>query len=254
MTLVAKLVSETATCTLISSSSLGISAEQKYVVIDDGSAAVTIATAYAAVTAAVGSSTYTLNSVAGLCSSKSAALIADSANRACEVTVQYSSQQVTDATFLQYSASVGGTFIDVWRRGANYNGGTATTSDIGGTKVDSQGEPVSIFLTQATINKVRRYTTIPWSTIWGTVGNRNNALYEGATAGKLLFKGVSVSTVAAGVYEVSYELMSDNDFHMRQIPTREADGKIKRDTDGKAIEVKLIQPFPTTSDFAALIG
>lgn len=254
MTLVAKLVGETATCTLVSSTTLGITAEQKYIVIDDASAAVTIATAYAAVAAAVGSSTYTLNSVAGLCSSKTASMVADSANRACEVTVQYASTQVTDATFLQYSASVGGTFIDVWRRGANYNSGTQTSNDIGGTKVDSQGEPVSVFLTQATITKVRRYTTIPWSAIWNACGTRNDAGYEGADAGKLLFKGVSVSTVAAGVYEVSYEMMSDGDYHMRQIPTREADGKVKRDSDGKANEVKLIQPFPTLSSFYGLIG
>ena len=68
-----------------------------------------------------------------------------------------------------------------------------------------------------------------------------------------MFKGVSVSTVAAGVYEVSYEMMSDDDFHMRQVPTREADGKVKRDSDGKAVEVKLIQPFASTTPFATLV-
>ena len=247
----AVMTSETLTVSIVSSSTLGLNVEQKYMVYSGSG--MTSAAAYAAAGGTVGSSTYTLGSVVALCSSKSATTVQDSAGNACEVTVQYASQQVTDATFLQYSASVGGTFIDVWRRGANYNGGTQSSSDIGGTKVDSQGEPVSVFLTQATITKVRRYTTIPWSTIWSAIGCRNSAGYEGAAAGKLLFKGVSVSTVAAGVYEVSYEMMSDDDFHMRQVPTREADGKVKRDSDGKAVEVKLIQPFASTTPFATLV-
>ena len=246
------LLSETFGMTLASSTTLNLQVERKYVVHD--SAGVTPSAAFGLVTQSVGSSTVTSGTVVALCSSKSATSVADSAGCACEVTVQYSSQQVTDATFLQYSASVGGTFIDVWRRGANYSGGTQSGSDIGGTKVDSQGEPVSVFLTQATITKVRRYETIPWSAIWSAIGSRNSVGYEGAAAGKLLFKGVSVSTVAAGVYEVSYEMMSDDDYHMRQVPTREADGKVKRDSDGKAIEVKLIQPFASTTPFATLIG
>lgn len=248
----AVLTNEQVTVSLVSSSQLSLQVEQKYMVYSGSG--MTASAAYAAVTATVGSTTYTLGSGVALCNSKSASSIQDAAGNACEVTVQYSSLQQTDATFLQYSASVGGTFIDVWRRAADYNGGTQTSSDIGGTKVDSQGEPVSVFLTQATISKVRRYTTIPWSSIWAAVGTRNNAAYENATAGKLLFKGVSVSTVAAGVYEVTYELMNDDDFHMRQVPTREADGKVKRGTDGKALEVKLVQPFTNTSSFASLIG
>ena len=101
---------------------------------------------------------------------------------------------------------------------------------------------------------MRRFVTIPWSAIWTAVGSRNSAAYENADAGKLLFKGVSVSTVAAGVYEVTYELMFDGDFHMRQVPTRESDGKVKRGSDGKAIEVKLVQPFTNTTAFSTLIG
>lgn len=254
MTVVMK--SETLTLTLVSSVTISASVERKYMAYAD--AGMSASAALAATSGTVGSSTVTVGNVSALCSSKSATTVESSAGKACEVTVQFASQQLSDeqfnSEFNAYSASVGGSFIELWRRGADYSTGTQNNNDIGGTKVDSQGEPVSVFIAQATITKVRRYTTIPWSGIWNAIGTRNSAGYEGADAGKLLFKGVSVSTVAAGVYEVSYEMMSDGDFHMRQIPTREADGKVKRDPDGKAIEVKLIQPFPSTSNFGNLIG
>ena len=203
----------------------------------------------------VGESVYAFDGLDAICSSKSISLVADSAGKVHEVSVSYSSseQASDDEDFLAYSATIGGQFVDVWRDGVAPNGGTPSDNDIGGTPIDNKGEPVSVMVLQSTIGKTRRYGTVPWDAIWAAIGKRNSATYEGAVAGRLLFKGVSITTVALGVYEVVYELVSDSHFHLRQVAERESDLKVKLNVDGYADVVTTIQPFPDQTAFSALI-
>ena len=170
------------------------------------------------------------------------------------VTVEWAAEQ-GDTSYAQVSSDIGGTFIDIWRSVAAPSAGDPTGLDIGGTKVDSAGEPVSVFCWQTSLQIVRRYSgnAIPWSTIWGNLGKRNSTAMEGAAIGQLLFKGVKASSIGKCRYEVTYDFMGDQFFHCRQVPTREADGRVKL-TSNQAYEVKWYQPFTTKANLVTMLG
>lgn len=238
--------------TVAYSTVLTLSASRKYIVSGQASAAA----AYAAAGGAIGGS-ITFGGAVGYLLSKTVASVGESGGNVWTVTDNYSTpvNNPPADNSANYSASVGGTFIDVWRTGVTLPaGGTPTGSDIGGTKADSAGQPISTFITQSTITRIRQLTAVPWTSIWAAVGKRNSALFDGAATGQLLFKGVQVSMIQSGLFQVSYEFMGDQHLHMRQVVTREADLKPKGDANAKAAEVKFIQPFPDTTNFATLIA
>lgn len=173
------------------------------------------------------------------------------------VTAEYGTQQGEDR-FVGYSSDISGTYVDAWRGSFNIpSNGTASGSDMGGTGVDQAGEPVSQFIWQTALQITRRYnagTAIPWGSIWSALGQRNSATFEGAAAGQLLFKGVKVTTIEKCRFEVTYDFMGDQWYHMRQVPEREGDGRVRLNSSKKADVVRLIQPFPNTTSFATLTG
>jgi hypothetical protein len=170
------------------------------------------------------------------------------------VTVEWAAEQ-GDASYAQVTSDIGGTFIDVWRSQSAPSNGDPTGSDIAGTKVDSAGEPVSVFCWQTSLQVVRRYSgnSVPWSTIWGNLGKRNSVVMEGAAIGQLLFKGVKASSIGKCRYEVTYDFMGDQFFHCRQVPTRESDGRVKL-VDNQAYEVKWYQPFTAKAALHTMLG
>jgi hypothetical protein len=179
----------------------------------------------------------------------------DGATNTWELDLTFSSKQAATATYNR-SADIGGEYIDVWRAGApSLQGGSPSSStDIGGTKVDSAGEPVSQFRVRSNVQITRVLTTAPFSSIWGAIGTRNNASFEGAATGTLLFTGAKVATLDSCRYEVTYTFISDEWYHMVQRPRREADGKVELNTDKQAAFVSFFQPFPSTSNFSTLVG
>jgi len=175
--------------------------------------------------------------------------------------------------FVAIEYSLSGEPVDIWRTGATMPTGgdidNPTDTDIGGTKVDSGGEPISTFVNIARVtvrNVVIGRPTPPLS----QVNTRNNANFAIGPytfpAKTLLFTGVTISRVGVGTYETVYSFAYDADFHLRQIATRDpATGGVrlgaKADTctgtptsadAGFALCVYLRQPFPSTSAFSSL--
>ena len=159
---------------------------------------------------------------------------------------------VDNANFLAYSANVSGQFVDTWRDVAPPAGGTPNNTDIGGTALDSGGVPVSKFVTQSSVQTTRRTTAVNWNGIFAAVGKRNSDAYDGAAVGQLLFTGIGVSTVAQGVYEVSYQYLSDSLYHCRQLViVEDGDGR-PMTTNSQAKDVRWVQPYTTSISFTDL--
>ena len=189
-----------------------------------------------------------------ICQSVSVQAIQDSVG-AYTVTVEWGATQGL-GSFVTLQSDVGGTFVDVWRDAVIPANGTPSGTDCGGTKLDSAGEPVSQFIWQTTLQISRRYdatTPVPWSTIWSNLGKRNSATLEGAAIGQLLFKGVKVSNISKCVWEVQFDFVGDQFYHLRQVPTRESDGRVQLDAN-QAREVKWFQPFLNTANFYTMLG
>jgi len=160
-----------------------------------------------------------------------------------------------------------------------------TEADIGGKPSDQGGEPIDAFVSimRFTVRNVQsgRVSNTAMSNILSMVNTRNNDAFTingfSAAAGKLLLTGVQVSRVKANVYELTYGFAYDDDFHLRQMPKVDANGKPQLAvlsgsaltiTDATvasvdaaafggiapryAFHVMWKQPFPGTSNFSAL--
>lgn len=243
------LTNESCTLKLISATEFVASGSQTRLVFGAASTAGALAAG-----PAVGGATLSIGGITALCDSSTATAVQESSggNKIYEVQSTYTSAIELD--FNAFSADVAGTYVDVWRTQTTFGSGDPDEFDIGGTSVDSQGVAVSRFVAQSTVSTSRRYSTVPWSTIWSAIGKRNSDSYNGADEGQLLMSGIRVQTIAAGIYEVAYTYLSDELFHMRQVATREAgDSRIWLE-DGYAKEVKNVQPFPSKISFGAVIG
>ena len=152
------------------------------------------------------------------------------------------------------------------------SGGTQNDNDIGGTKADSAGEPISFLLPIASIS-IRNviYGRPQYATIMAVAGKRNSAAFTfGATGntfvcatGTLVFTGASTSRTGPNVYEINYQFNYDPTlYHMRQIAMRDLKGvKTSRPTPGSPVSATNVetasvvfwrQPFPSTTAFSAL--
>ena len=174
-------------------------------------------------------------------------------------------------TAIEYSLS--GEGVDVYRVNATApaNKSTPADTDIGGTKVDSGGEPITFFnnVAKVTVRNVKAGRPTPPV---GYINNRNSAAFSigpySFPADTLLFTGCSITRVGAATYEIVYSFVYDNGFHLRQIAKRGPDGQVikgkKTDSCGSApttvpdgevsnaLCVFFRQPFPTTSAFSGI--
>ena len=250
MPVTTSLTNETASLKLVSATEFVASGTKTYLVFGAASAAAAVVSG-----PAVGGDTFSIGSVVALCDSSTATPVQESAGGAkiYELTATFTSAIELD--FNALTADVGGTYVDVWRTQTTFGSGDPTyNEDIGGTSLDSQGVAVSRFVVQSTVSTSRRYTTVPWNTIWSAIGKRNSDSYDGASIGQLLMSGIRVQTISASIYEVSYTYLSDGLFHMRQVPEREAgDSRIWLE-DGFAKKVVNVQPFPSKIAFGTVIG
>ena len=203
--------------------------------------------------ALLGQTIITLYGQSCLCDSITASVLPESAAGSLVYKVEVTFNSTVESVFNAYSSEIGGAYVDCYRTQTSFGTGDPDLLDIGGTKLDRAGVPISRLCVQSTVSTSRRYTSVPWATIWSAVGKRNSDVYNGASIGQLLMRGVSVQTVSNGIYEVQYKYESDEFFHMRQVATREeADQRVWLEN-GQAKEVKNIQPFPTKVQFSSVI-
>jgi hypothetical protein len=180
----------------------------------------------------------------------------------------------TEVGFTSIETNIREEAIDIWRTGTTVpSGGTQNDNDIGGTKSDSAGEPISFLLPIASIS-IRNviYGRPQYATIMAIAGKRNSAAFVfGATGntftcatGTLVFTGASTSRTGPNVYEINYQFNYDPTlYHMRQIAMRDLKGvKTSRPTPGSPVSATNVetasvvfwrQPFPDTTAFSALL-
>ena len=174
-------------------------------------------------------------------------------------------------TAIEYSLS--GEGVDVYRVGATAPASKSTPADtdIGGTKVDSGGEPITYFNNVAKVS-VRNVIAGRPSPPVGFINKRNNAAFVigpySFPQDTLLFTGCSITRVGAATYEIVYQFVYDNGYHLRQIAKRGPDGQVikgkKTDSCGSApttvpdgevsnaLCVFFRQPFKDTANFDAI--
>lgn len=176
-------------------------------------------------------------------------------------------------SFIAIEYSVQGEPVDIWRQGATAptNKSIPAEQDIGGTRVDSGGEPVSTFNNVARVtvrNVIVGRPTPPLSFL----NKRNSNSYSigpySFPADTLLFTGCNISRVGSSTYEIVYSFAYDSNFHLRQIAQRSPEnGEVVKGGIGStctdppvlvaragnktshAVCVYWRQPFPDTTTF-----
>jgi len=157
-----------------------------------------------------------------------------------------------------FSITVQPTIVDIWKSGATIpaNKDNPPRTDIGGTLVSEGGYPVSVVVATAKITINQRFSGFFNAGIYlGNVGKRNSQMWHGFSAGSLLFVGVNVTQDTTGFNEVRYEMVFDNDYHLRQVPERDEDGNPAitiHPSDPDELNVFYKQPFPNTTNFGFL--
>jgi hypothetical protein len=183
----------------------------------------------------------------------------------------YKVEREVGFTAIEYSLA--GEGVDVYRIGATAPASKATPADtdIGGTKVDSGGEPITYFNNVAKVSVRNVIAGRPTPPV-GFINKRNNADFVIGPytfpQDTLLFTGCSITRVGAATYEIVYQFVYDNGFHLRQIAKRGPDGQVikgkKTDSCGSApttvpdgevsnaLCVFFRQPFKDTANFYSI--
>jgi len=157
-----------------------------------------------------------------------------------EATVNFASQTADNGTatqdnkverevgFTSIEYSLGGEPVDVYRvkPTAPANISNPADTDIGGTKVDNGGEPISIFnnVARVTVRNVKAGRPTPPLSF---INKRNNNSYSigpySFPADTLLFTGCNITRVGPATYEIVYSFVYDSLCHLRQIAKKRAD-------------------------------
>ena len=168
------------------------------------------------------------------------------------------SSNSSQASFIAKDMSTNAVATDFWRAVDSVpNVNNPTDADIGGQPIDSFGDPVTVFVPQQEMTVTNFRGNNNASTIMGAVGRRNNALYNGAPAGHLVFSGATARRVSGSQYEVTYKMTFDPLGHCRQVALGDSAGvKMGAESGNPPVcNASLVvwrQPFPTTVDFGAL--
>jgi len=159
---------------------------------------------------------------------------------------------------IEISSSTAAEFVDKWRTDAIYPldvSDPSDTLDVGGTKIDSGGEPTSALQKQQTYDTSFETPSVDVPTLFEAMGKRNDAVWQGFEKGTLVYLGVSVSQSGAGLVKRSDKFLYDFDYHLRQTVAPGAlDGDLNPtlDSSGNATTIVWRQPFPETTSFDSL--
>lgn len=175
---------------------------------------------------------------------------------------------------IEYSAQ--GEAVDVYRVyvTAPSNKDTPSDVDIGGTKVDEGGQPITLFNNVSRITIRNVVAGRPPLTAMAHLNQRNSETFTIGTydfpPSTLLFTGVNITRTGSSTYEIVYTIIYENGFHLRQIATksRETDkpicgtiddacstaapSAVTAITTSHARCVYFRQPFPTSFPFSDL--
>ena len=186
-------------------------------------------------------------------------------------------KQEDEVGFTSIETSVGSRIIDVWRL-QNGSGGTAISfptsgnapglaTNIGGDKIDSNGDPISHIIPQISITVRNVITGRPNYTAYkNLVGNRNDAVEDFGGSfttslgiGTTVFTGASTSRIATNTYAVTWNFIWDEWYHLVQVPEMNPitnrptyDSTQSSPNTYKADKVYWRQPFWQTGSFASL--
>lgn len=248
----------TTTGTSVSASDTQVQLTREYVISDP---AATVAYADALATLPALGSTATVDGKTCKVVQRDCEAVADSVQRVWRGTVvwRWVEDEDAESTFTQIDMNTVVNFVDVYRVGANFPASASSpgNGDIGGTKVDAAGEPVSATVYQQEISVVNIKPDDQRSQIISALGKRNSGSFLGFAADYVLFLGASARKTAPGKYEITYRFLYDGAKHLRQICARDVDGQPLLDTpdangNATARHVMARQPFPGTDSFAGL--
>jgi hypothetical protein len=168
----------------------------------------------------------------------------------------------SDIGYVERTVSTQGAFFDVYRVNvpSSWGGNGSNGSDIGGTSVDSGGNPTSTIFLVITLGLVENVleNTVPGrlQTIATMVGKRNSQTFEGFAAGTLVYKGANSSRIGTGLFALSHQFEFRNDYHMVQQPRRNSQNDVILASSPSlgfvAQTVYFVQPFPQTANFNLL--
>ncbi len=187
-----------------------------------------------------------------------------------EITWNYSSAQTTttekqplEIGYVEVSIDYSAQFDDAYRDTANFptDGTVLTESDIGGLRVDICGSPISVlrFKTEFSVTETVEYSTfldIIQPSAFAAMGKRNDAVFQGAPRGSVVYRGASVRRIGVSLWQVSHSMQYDGYLHLIQVPIRDANGDIRTKTFDRtypqAEEVYWRQPFASFANFSAI--
>lgn len=182
--------------------------------------------------------------------------------------VTSSGEQPGEPGFVEYTLDIGASFVETWIVDPAYptNGTPGSTLALqkitGGTQIDLEGVPLSRlkYTTEIQINEtIQNVSGVPAivANMRAARGRRNSASWEGIATGRALYTGGSIRRVNVSKYVVSHRIIEDSEFHLVQVPERDATGKIPTaDINGaqRARNVYWRQPFPNLTNFASISG
>jgi len=205
------------------------------------------------------SSSITVNGATLYCQSREVDADPEGIKRKWTGRVQWSTNTTSDATFVALDMSTSALTVDIYRANPAAPGSLDApgNTDIGGTPVDQNGQPISTIIPQQELSITNYRTDNNAAACRAAIGKRNSAAFLGAAAGYVLFTGATARRVGVNRYEVVYKMVFDNWAHCRQVAVRDADGRVKTGApDGaglcNASTVVWRQPFPATYNFGSL--
>jgi len=162
--------------------------------------------------------------------------------------------------FTDISVTVAQVIVDAWKSNPTMpaNIDDPARLDIGGKQLHEEGYPLSMTLATAniTITGTVEAGSFSAGAALSLVTMRNKESWLGFDAGSVLFYGVDIKQIAAGIYQLTYRLAWDVWFHLRQIPSRDESGNPDIDRSATPptpkLEVYWKQPFPETTSFSFL--
>lgn len=184
--------------------------------------------------------------------------------------VEPAPDEIKDPTapgYTEISATITASHVDTWRaidratikamcdpNNGPHRLGQPTMADIGGTRVDSGGHPVSYILRQFEVTIMIVESSFRPDRILPFLWKRNDAPIFYCEAGSVLYCGCTVNRIGVDAYQVHHRFSYDEWYHMRQAPGRDITGEIMLTTHPQnpllatAEYVHWVQPYPDVTD------
>lgn len=148
--------------------------------------------------------------------------------------------------------------FDLYREGASIptGGDPLSTADIAGTAVDQQGRPIAVPINTIELQIDTLYDTTDCfdneSAYLDYLNKRNSVACFGFAIGQLLFKSAVISEVGPEWYQITYRMVGDSKFHLKQVPKLDINGNVQLTGTsgiGNAATVYWFQPYKDKFDF-----